>query len=362
MVNVYRSIRTVARGAGLVVLFVVTLEACARIDDCLSWGAPLWGHYSHSLLTTSDDLGPHSRFGARFEKWRVNSHGFRGPEITMEKPEGVTRIIVIGASETFGLYESPGMEFPAQMQQKLDLARPGRYQVLNAGCAGMSLPRFIHYFDVWLKKFDPDIVVYYPTPPTYIDVKAPVMTAPTRSRPRRKLRESIRLKRKTKLVLKGFIPASIQKWVRQALVARSQRGRGPNWLWRDVPPERVQLFEQHLTRLVTDIRASGVRVVLATHANRFPVDRSQWSDVDEMMMVAWRKYYARATESCLLAMEREANHVVVGLGQQLGIPVADAARAVPPAPEHFADFSHFTDRGSSLIAKELVREILSREK
>ncbi len=351
--------RVVARGIGLIILFVVMLELCARIDDSLTWGAPFWGHYSYALLSTTDVLGPHSRFGASFENWCINSYGFRGPEITMEKPAGVVRVLVIGASETFGLYESPGKGFPAQMQHMLDVARPGRYQVLNAALVGMTLPRFIHYFHVWLWRFDPDIVVYYPTPASYLHREAPERKTVTRTGPPKKLPETIRLVRKTKTVLQRFIPASIMKWLRQRriawVLAGHERRYKSGWMWQHAPAERVGLFKEHLTALIKEVRASGARFVLATHANRFPADRKAWSETDEMMMAGWRRFVPRATGKCLLDMEHETNRVVVELGERLGVPVVDVATAVPSKPENFA---HFTDRGAEIVAKALTTEIL----
>ena len=360
--SVSRIIRVVARWAGLAVLFVVTLEVCARIDDRLTWDAPLWGHYSHKRLFTVDELGPHSKFGARFEKWRVNSHGFRGADITMVKPAGVVRVIVIGQSETFGLYERAGMEFPAQLQKKLDIAKPGRYQVLNAGCAGMTLPRFIHYFGVWLKKFDPDIVIYYPTPGSYMEEVVPG-SSPV-SAMRRPIRpESIRLVRKTRVVVERFLPAFVVEAMHEQRMAIHERRMAAyvrkqktGWLWEHVPPERLAVFKRHLEEFVRDIRESGAQPMLVTHAHRFPADRAKWSAVDEVMMTGWR--WARTSEQSMLEMEDAANRAIRELGKQLGIPVADAALGVPRVPENFADFSHFTDRGAGIMAELLAREIL----
>ena len=358
--SVSRILQIAARWAGLAVLFVVTLEVCARVDDWLTWGAPLSGHYSQAVLMTTDDLGPHSRFGARFEKWRINSHGFRGPEITMAKPEGVVRILVVGASETFGLYESPGMEFPAQLQQKLDRAKPGRYQVLNSGCAGMTLPRFVHFYNVWLKKFEPDFVLCYPTPTSYVQRIVPGEPQP--DEPPAKLRESIRLKRKTKIVVKRFLPPFLLQERHERRMEAWIQKQPPNWVWETLPPEKLALFETHLEQLVKTVRDSGVEMMLVTHAHRFPKDRSKWSAVDEAMMAAWRLVWARESERCKLDMEDEANRVIRELGERDGIPVADVAAAVPRTGENFADFSHFTDQGAGIVADLLARDILSREK
>ena len=357
--NVSRIARVVARWAGLAVLFVVTLEVCARIDDRLTWGAPLWGHYSSALLMTFDELGPHSRFDTRFQKWSINSHGFRGPEITMAKPKGVTRILIVGASETFGLYESPGMEFPAQLQRKLDLASPGRYQVLNAACAGMTLPRFVHYYNVWLKKFEPDLVICYPTPNSYVQRVVPGKPEPLVPQ---NLRDNIRLRQKTIVVAKRMMPTFLFRKYKERKMAAYIRQQKAGWIWESVPQAKVELFKGHLEELVKTVRDSGAEMMLMTHAHRFPKDRTKWTEVDEAMMASWRLVWARASERCKLQMEDEANDFVRELGKRDGIPVADAVAVLPRDAKYFVDFSHFTDRGAGIVARLLSREIQSREK
>ncbi len=357
--NVSRMIRVAARWVGLAVLFVVTLEVCARVDDRMTWAAPLWGHYSPALLTTADDLGPHSRFGARFQKWSINSHGFRGPEITIAKPKGVVRILFIGASETFGLYESPGMEFPAQLQRKLDLARPGRYQVLNAACAGMTLPRFVHCYNVWLKKFDPDLVICYPTPNSYVQRVVPGNPEPLRPQ---NLRDNIRLRQKTIVVAKRMMPTFLFRKYKERKMDAYIRHQKAGWIWEGVPRAKVELFNGHLEELVKTARDSGAEMLLMTHAHRFPKDREKWTPVDEAMMASWRLVWARASERCKLQMEDEANAFVRELGKRDGIPVVDVAAGVPRNAKNFADHSHFTDRGAAIVARLLAQEILSREK
>src|SRR2546421_1824407 len=124
---------------GNAALFVAVLEVCIRVEDRIKWNAPLTGLYSPALLTTADSVAWFNRPGAAFEKWHINRHGFRGPDLPLEKAPGVTRVAVLGSSETFGLYERPEMEYPAQLGRMLDEAHPKGFEVFNAGVAGMSL-------------------------------------------------------------------------------------------------------------------------------------------------------------------------------------------------------------------------------
>ena len=402
MTRIRRIIRPALRWAGLALLFALTLEVCARLDDHFTWGAPLWGHYSQALLTVSDQYGIHSRPGARFEKWHVNAHGFRGPEITPQKPDGVTRVIVLGASETFGLYESPGKDYPAQLQTMLDHSNPGRYQILNAGCAGMTLPRFTHYVQVWLKHFEPDLVFIYPTPASYVATEPPRSSFSVRKGPPPPLPDNLRLARKAKIALRAFLPAALLGWVRERNLERIAASHKPAWTWAGAPEDRVKLFRLHLTQLIDEIQKDGIKVLLATHAHRFPKSPALWTAADRAQMARWRESYPRASANCLLQMDAAGNRVVRDIAQQRGLPLVDIAAAVPvtasyltrptelldllaPAakrlvsiddlarlsqhladavapPNHFADFVHFTDTGSQRAARAIVDVILALER
>ena len=80
-----------------------TLELAARTDDLLRYGASFWQPYTIDTIFQPSEFGRTGRPGARFTKWDLNSLGYRGPEPV----PGRTNILTFGASETFGLYETP---------------------------------------------------------------------------------------------------------------------------------------------------------------------------------------------------------------------------------------------------------------
>ena len=87
-------------------IFVLAVEMCARVDDFIAYGAPFGESYTSDRLYEHDQIGQRGRPGARYKKWHLNSLGYRGPELR----NGTIRIICLGASETFGLYEADGEE------------------------------------------------------------------------------------------------------------------------------------------------------------------------------------------------------------------------------------------------------------
>jgi hypothetical protein len=333
--------------AGLLLLFLTTLELAARCDDHLTWGAPLWGPYSFEHLTVTDDQGTRGRPNACYEKWCLNSWGFRGPEIAMEKPDGVIRVAVLGASEVFGQYEDPGKEIPAQIQARLDRRAPGRFQVINAACSGMSPPQVARHFQDRVRRFAPDIAVFYPTPQFYLNNRPP--GAPP-SRPDHPA-PPLRVFQKTKTVCKRLLPGWLQTELRSLAIQREVRDHPPGWVWNRVPADRVALFRRDLDVVIDVVWRAGTCLVLATHA-------SGLSMADRHQLVALRKFYPRASPAALLGMNGAINDVIRATGTSRGVPVVDLHHLLGKRPELFADFSHFTNEGAALAADHMVRAVL----
>ena len=352
--TIREAMRTWLRRAGVVVLFLLVLELCARLDDWIRWGAPWWGPYSHAVLLVDDERGRHGRPYARFEKWQLNSHGFCGPEITMAKPEGVVRIAVAGASETFGLSESPGMEYPGQMQQLLEAEAPGRYQVLNTANVGMTLPRVIQELRAWTQRFEPDVLIVLVAPISYLYGTAPSFDPPA-DRPAPALEDHVRVYRKAKIILRRIIPTWIQADLREAHTAWVIRQHEPGWVWEEPPAERVALLRGHLEMLISEARSCGVQTVLVTHPSHPPDSSGRY----RALLARMRDGCPRPSEACLVRTEMVVNRLIQELGKEHGIPVVDLAGILAKDRENFADMFHFTDQGAREVASALVTQILS---
>lgn len=337
------------------IVFIGTLEGIARIEDKIKWGADIASNYSSDELRTTDQLGVHNKFNAKFEKWTINSAGFRGPEIEINKANGLKRIIFLGASETFGLYESKEMEFPAQVRAMLDKKKTGQYQVINAATVGRNIPQTTQFYSSWLLKFNPDIVVYYPSPAGYLDEKPPIPVK-LNIQFNKKNYFQFRLSKKALIIVKKHIPESIQSYVKQYMISRAVRKHGVGWVWNSPPPERLAMFRAHLLNFIEEVRRNGANPVLMTHSHRFP---KVLSLEEKYQLISWRKFYPRATENCLLEMENAANTIIREIGSDYGVTIIDLEKTIPKNPKYFADFVHFTDSGAQIVAQK-IEEVLMR--
>ena len=150
------------------------------------------------------------------------------------------------------------------------------------------------------------------------------------------------------------MPEWLQTEIRRCMIRLAVAGRPANWVWTRAPDERVAFFRRQLEDLVDEVRKYGAEVVLCTHATRFgervlPGERGR--------MVAWRRFYPRASAACLLEMEARASEAVRAVAAKRGVALVDIAVFVPSKPEYFVDFAHFTDKGAEIAARALAGKV-----
>jgi len=333
-----------SRGIACVVIVAAVWEACARVDDYAAEGAPLLEPYNLNSLYTDDALGIRGRPYAHYRKFRLNSLGYRGPEL---RP-GHTRLVCVGSSETFGSYEKEGEEYPRQLERELN-ARTGALgvDVLNAAYPGVRIPTMLRRLPELVEKVRPRIMTIYPSLTAYIYGAAPgdPVKTPAMNRFEARIAEKIRT------LMVASIPTSVQTWMKELLIARATRHSRV----RDrVPDTHVDRFRQDLNELIDAVLAHGALPVLVTHATRFG---GRVVPEERYMLVAWRKFYPTLAEEGFLDMERRLNDVIRQVALARNLPLVDAARSMPAGERYFGDFVHFTDEGAALLARMIAGEV-----
>lgn len=93
----------------------------------------------------------------------INSRGFRGGEIADRKPPGVTRIVTLGSSSTFGYYDRDHETYPVYLEQTLNQAAagPGRFEVINLGIPHLRSEEILALFYAEALPLHPDVVTFY---------------------------------------------------------------------------------------------------------------------------------------------------------------------------------------------------------
>jgi len=359
--------RRIARWVAHALLFGLCLELCARADDALSYHAPFFGRYSAELLRTADEEGiVRNQPGARFEKWKINSLGFRGDGVAREKPVGKARVMCLGQSESFGLYEGEGGEWPARLGR---LLAPTQTEVIDASVVGTSRKTRLAYLDKYLLPLRPDVLVLYLNPLNEAssalrdpnpDVPDPSLRASLAAQDRGRLRQ-LRVLPKLQQRLLGALPvqvaSSLREWAQQRRLRRLEAS-----VLKDEPPldlisdAAVASFEAHLRRVIAHLRAVGVQPVLVTYPT---LVHEENLDRDRFYLDAERTWHIWFSERGLLDASRRMNEAQRRVASETRTLLVDADAAVPRTREYFADDVHYTDRGAQLVAELVAGALLS---
>jgi len=92
----------------------------------------------------------------------VNEQGFRGDPIATARPPRTLLIFALGGSTTLGVANTYEESYPFLLQQLLRQRHPGRdIQVENAGAAWYTTAHNVVSYDVRVRQFHPDVVVFF---------------------------------------------------------------------------------------------------------------------------------------------------------------------------------------------------------
>jgi hypothetical protein len=367
-------VRRAWRSALTLLVCLLSFELATRLDQWARFGTPPWSPIAKEEdLLTRDSLGEHGKPYAQYQKWALNNLGMRGPDVSINKPSNAFRIVTAGASETFGLYESPHREYPRQLEDSLRAdfqrkdCRDVLVEVVNAAIFGMSLPSIDHDLAVRVALIHPDVVVLYPTPVQYLADGVP-RAAPAASagddpaepwyavlRPR-----SFSILRQQ---LKQDLPRWLRVWMRERDINWSIANRPRTWRFATVPTDRLSMYDQDLRHIISTVRKIGAVPILMTHANLFMTATPASSPSAFEQLTSWQLFYPRATGSVLMAFDSAAVSTTLRAARDSLVTVVDLAdivRGMPAgnASRVFADYAHFTDAGSALIAGQLARAVI----
>jgi hypothetical protein len=109
--------------------------------------------FSHIYDVSGDHrgyFGPDGRVD-----YRINTLGFRGADMSLEKPAGMRRILCLGDSFTFGEGVREEDAWPQRLRRSLGPST----QVINAGVQGYDFDHEALYLLLYGRKLHPDVVV-----------------------------------------------------------------------------------------------------------------------------------------------------------------------------------------------------------
>lgn len=273
-----------------------------------------------------------------------NSHGLRGPEIAMPKPEGLVRVACMGESTTYCVGISDDrLTYPARLEHHLVARYPGRrIEVCNAGVGGYTSAENLLHFIFRVQPLQPDLVILYFT---HNDVHP--RRLPTLSRDYReysKVWSEPRLLAVARAALRS--ETSIGSKVRRL---NEYRGRMPSV---NVTRNGPGHFADNVRGLAILARGWGIRLLV--------------------VLPPYRNLDGRAdptVENPVSRAVHEHRTIATTIATEHGGYVHDLARDLPPSPysrqtpyggEFYLDAVHFNERGAERMAEVLADVIAAR--
>jgi len=360
---------------GGLVFFVLTIEMCARIDDLLKYDAPIWNDYTSERLKSTNSEGFFYNIpNARFQKWQNNGDGFRGPDIALSKTPGTIRIICLGASESYGLYESPGKEWPAQLRTLLSNTK---YEVINVSVVGLGLESYEGYFKKYVQKFDADIVICLVNPMLYASVfekKLKKQTSGFILEGKANTKKTVsftgvissncrclpKLKQAFKQALQSNFPNILKRYqilnLQKQITASELKHLGKRKPADNISTASVRGFSNDLSKLTSFLESQHIKVFLGTYPALISRDNlATYPDI----FLDNRRFFIDFSFQGMIDTLEQYNTAIKMVANEHKTMLADCQAVIPKTEHYFGDNVHYSDHGARLVAEEMAKQILS---
>ncbi len=302
----------------------------------------------------------HDACSGREITFTANRLGGRGPDWTVAKPPGTTRLLAVGGSTTYGQTNPDWATYPALLDATLN--RQGmNVEVLNAGVLGYRLETVVGELPAQLEQWHPDVVLYYEAfnnAVAHCSEYEHVRTTADRFH---------RYHRLGRLTYGLYGRSLLYTYLlEKPLFARAASEK-------QIVPE-IGYFQTQLTRFVEVVREFGATPILILQVTRPPSDPGlqavQLDDVEAIAREILRATQAHATESdekvlpqmtTLRAFQTQVLvEVVRRTGEALGVQIVDPRPAFSRyqgGEPLFCDVIHLTDRGNQLLAEAIAEAL-----
>jgi hypothetical protein len=322
-------------------------EGAARLDDWWFHKIGFWSAPSYNDLFMTDATGQRrGKPNAQYQKWQLNAYGFRGPPMTPLPTSQMQRVMLLGASETFGLYETPNKEIAAQLAT---MARVDGLEIVNAALPGITVGTLRQYWDRWASRFGPNTVVIYPSVHLYVtceDWGAKNASAEGgEAAPAGFQIQDLRLFGRARNIISQ--PDFVVRWRNERNVAKAVAQHPASWVYTSPPTVCVAKLHDDLVALIDAVQRTGARVVVCTQALRAARDPTP-ADLNDLE--SFRVFSPRVPGRILRQFVTAADADILTLPQIRNVSVVDVDAALGGQRALFEDLVHYNDRGAQKVA------------
>ena len=330
-------------------LLLLAAETAVRIRSEIKYGGTFWGVDETYEIDPATGLRipiPNSRFGPI----RINSFGFRSPEITKQKPAGRLRVAFLGGSTTYcAEVSSNAMTWPALVIKAMHEHWPALdLDYINAGVPGYTIRSLLPALEKRVVQFQPDIIVIYEAT-NDLSANSYQMAHQQGVAPRHQEETFGWLARHS--LLAYLIEKNLE-------VMRLQRQANN-------PSDKIKLdmarldaeFRQDYQNLVVASEQAAKIVVTVTFSPRLrpqqPPEQRRQAAVTSLF------YMPYMTIDDVLTGFAQYNQVIREVAGKYQTLLVGDEDAIPADAQHYVDSVHFTDAGSIAMAHRVARVLIA---
>ncbi|HWI17244.1 MAG TPA: hypothetical protein VNT81_05835 [Vicinamibacterales bacterium] len=306
--------------------------------------------------------------------WFVsNRFGWRGPDVTLEKPSGTIRIAFVGASTTVSAYAAPHShpEFIGYWLNRWAEARglSVRFEVINAGRTGIDVDSIAAIVEQEVAPVSPDLVIYYEGANSFPVGKAlgpaPDASAVPKVEPTVTFRQ--------RWAGEAYLATAARVLTAIDLLTNKSGTEPPKPAHPTVWPERVNESNPDiaaplpidLDRVVQGL--DRMRQALAPAGGELATSSFIWLVHDGMRLDMERditifrylnEMYWPASYAHMRRMADFQNRVFATYADRHGLPFFDVARDFPADPRLFGDAIHMREPGLRLLAWIYLQQLV----
>lgn len=294
-----------------------------------------------------------------YYRWaHVNSSGFRGRHVDVDKPDGVLRVMVVGGSTVFdSTVDGDDQAWPARLEHHLGCLVSGRkVEVINAGVPGYVMLDNLIRLQSELYEFKPDILVLYQAHNDLLAALHRIHESYRGLRTPRKVESEAPwtewLREHSLLYNKLALKAKILQRAASARSAREQSS--PNSYTESIAAGAAR-HEKDLRSFLLIAQGFGIRVVVPQTVH---IGSDDPKAVDSEIAWMWQNAVGAPLEHILFGYRRY-EEVTRQLTTALNVPYLPLHDTGLESKEWYADGDpvHFNDEGADRMAFWVARKL-----
>jgi len=331
-----------------------------------------------TLLQNDPDIGAvvHVPNSSAITHWRgtaphpvsFNAFGFRGPfPLTLEKPEGVIRILTLGGSSTEGGFVADGKTWPEVLQRALDkTVGGGKVEVINLGTSGYSTKTSLANFKKRGLPLKPDMVILYEANNDFFGYIQSYLKSELSTDESFIDYESRKASRLEKILCKSIIIDRINRHLYSRGGKRNQVYLREYWS----DPNKtllnltgVEIPTVHALQEFEELaKLHGFKLVIGRQATLIKPEISEKELYAMWEILRMRHGGKRLAWSVIMDGLNRVKDAQKQFAKDNGLTYVDVESVVPKDLEHFIDHVHYSERGEESVGKAWAVNLIKSER